>query len=51
MCKEDNKEATKRIVRDKILEELKKENILNFGIDILIIVFFGISFIGLVIKT
>lgn len=37
-------------VKDVILTELRKDNILKFGIDILVIVFFAVAFLGFVIS-
>ena len=43
-------ENPKTKVKNQILTELRKESIVNFGIDILTIVLIGISFAGLILN-
>lgn len=52
-----NEEEPKRIdkefetrVKNQILTDMRKESIVNFGIDVLIIVLIGISFAGLILN-
>lgn len=50
MNDEDQKsigEKLKMRVQNQIQDEMRKESIVNFGIDVLIIVFLGISIAGL----
>lgn len=38
-------------VKNLILTDMRKESIVNFGIDVLTIVLLGISFAGLILNT
>lgn len=43
-------ENPKTKVKNQILNEMRKESIVNFGIDVLTIVLLGISFAGLILN-